>query len=649
MVKKPIIEVMEGGAKLAKALNDAGVPVTFGKRSEGNTDLSGVIDLASNNIGTGSIPLLEDIESRIHEELGIPFLTTNETGTNSLIWDIIEYDYDDDVVKYKDSELVNTDALTSGLNGKSDTNHNHDSRYYTESEIDTALNSKQDILVSGTNIVTINNQSLLNSGDITITGVDVGTFTDLQTLITNTSTGIIILDKDYKYDSTTDSSLTNGVTISKNITIIGNGHIIDGNSEKRAFKISGGYTLNISDLIIQNCYYNGTGGAITLNNGTVNITNINFVKNSVSNGYGGVIRVDSGTVNINDSIFVKNNAPTGGVINAISGGNIKINNSYFIANSATRAGAIHINGATFVMENSVFLANSASSYADIDCSSSTTVKNCVIPNIATSCRNVTNKPYLTDHQSLSSKQDLLVSGTNIATINNQSLLNGGNITIQAGADIGTFSDLQYLIDNASGNTIILDKDYKYDSTTDSSLTNGIDIDKNITIIGNGHIIYGNNTQRAFYIEGQYTVNLFDLRIQNCKSGSYGGAIFAVNGATVNINNTQFNQNIATYDGGAIYAENGTTVNITNTTFNQNTTIYGDGGAIYVEEDVVLTIKNSSFKDNTANNYSDIFSYNEITVYDCIIPNINTSCINVTNITTESLVDMIGDAIAYINQ
>lgn len=50
------------------------------------------------------------------------------------------------------------------------------SNYYTKSEtsgatqISTALSDKQDTLVSGTNIKTVNNTSLLGSGDITITG-----------------------------------------------------------------------------------------------------------------------------------------------------------------------------------------------------------------------------------------------------------------------------------------------------------------------------------------------------------------------------------------------------------------------------------------------------------------------------------------------
>ena len=49
-------------------------------------------------------------------------------------------------------------------------NHNHDDRYYTEAEVDTALNSKQNTLISGTNIKTINNTSLLGTGNINIQG-----------------------------------------------------------------------------------------------------------------------------------------------------------------------------------------------------------------------------------------------------------------------------------------------------------------------------------------------------------------------------------------------------------------------------------------------------------------------------------------------
>lgn len=63
------------------------------------------------------------------------------------------------------------DEIDALLAGKSDIAHNHDDRYYTETEITTLLSGKQDTLVSGTNIKTINGSSVLGSGDLAITSV----------------------------------------------------------------------------------------------------------------------------------------------------------------------------------------------------------------------------------------------------------------------------------------------------------------------------------------------------------------------------------------------------------------------------------------------------------------------------------------------
>lgn len=46
--------------------------------------------------------------------------------------------------------------------------HTHDGRYYTEAEITSLLSGKQNTLVSGTNIKTINGSSILGSGDLTV-------------------------------------------------------------------------------------------------------------------------------------------------------------------------------------------------------------------------------------------------------------------------------------------------------------------------------------------------------------------------------------------------------------------------------------------------------------------------------------------------
>lgn len=73
------------------------------------------------------------------------------------------------------SDFVNSGELTSALSGKADKIHSHSTSDITGldatlSNLAADLNNKQDNLVSGTNIKTINGQSVLGSGNIVITG-----------------------------------------------------------------------------------------------------------------------------------------------------------------------------------------------------------------------------------------------------------------------------------------------------------------------------------------------------------------------------------------------------------------------------------------------------------------------------------------------
>lgn len=72
---------------------------------------------------------------------------------------------------------------------------------YTKTEVDTALGNKQDELVSGTNIKTINNQSLLGNGNINTPNVQISTLPTASA----TEEGKI-----YQYIGNTTSALTNG-------------------------------------------------------------------------------------------------------------------------------------------------------------------------------------------------------------------------------------------------------------------------------------------------------------------------------------------------------------------------------------------------------------------------------------------------------
>jgi len=63
--------------------------------------------------------------------------------------------------------------------------HDHDTLYYRKSVLDSSLNEKQALLVSGSNIKTINNTSILGSGNIVVEGGEGGGITAEKIRVVN--------------------------------------------------------------------------------------------------------------------------------------------------------------------------------------------------------------------------------------------------------------------------------------------------------------------------------------------------------------------------------------------------------------------------------------------------------------------------------
>lgn len=188
---------------------------------------------------------------------------------------------------------------------------------------------------------------------------DDGTFTALQNKINNAAEGSsITLENDYKYNSGFD---TNGIKISKNLTINGNGHTINGLSKSRIFDMGYKYPGNVV-----NEYY------------TVVLNNIKFINGKAS-GSGGAICIDSVSyyiqtdgrtakqydVKINNCVFTNNYATIeGGAINdddsQYANNKLTISNSVFTSNKADDCGgAISTYGWRPIITNSKFYYNSA--------------------------------------------------------------------------------------------------------------------------------------------------------------------------------------------------------------------------------------------------------------------------------------------------
>ena len=108
------------------------------------------------------------------------------------------------------------------------------------------------------------NDTLLDSsGDCDVLVLDeCGSFKDLNSLIKGTDAGaVLVLDKDYVYDNSSDFNFNEGLLISRSILIDGQGHIIDGQSQSRIFEITGDNVI-LKNVSFKNAYANLYAGAI---------------------------------------------------------------------------------------------------------------------------------------------------------------------------------------------------------------------------------------------------------------------------------------------------------------------------------------------------------------------------------------------------
>ena len=87
----------------------------------------------------------------------------------------------------------------------------------------------------------------------------------------------------------------------------------------------------------------------------------------------------------------------------------------------------------------------------------------------------------------------------------------------------TFGDLNNTINGNSDRDIYLDSDYKY-SEEDSAFKDGIVIDRDLNVYGNGHTINGSNQARIFKINNRNVV-FHNITFTNGNTSDDGGAIY----------------------------------------------------------------------------------------------------------------------------
>ena len=276
---------------------------------------------------------------------------------------------------------------------------------------------------------------------------------------------------------------------------------------------------------------------------TGTISKSTFTNNKAQ--YGGAIDICAGTIKITNSKFINNSADVeGGAIdiNALNGNpKVTISGSKFINNSAPRGGAI-LNIKDLTVKESTFINNTPN-----------TIFNWV--------------------------------GA------------GGNLNL----NIRTFTDLQNAIGLVTG-TLTLNQNIAMTAKEAADFTNGITINKDITIDGKGHTIDARDLGRIFSIGEGFTVTLTNATLINGRAVE-GGAIY--NDGSLTLSDVKLSDNAADSYGGAVF-NNGELV-VSDSVFDSNDIVnrgsagvdYG-GAAIYNWENAKLDISKSNFTNNIKN-------------------------------------------------
>ena len=93
----------------------------------------------------------------------------------------------------------------------------------------------------------------------------------------------------------------------------------------------------------------------------------------------------------------------------------------------------------------------------------------------------------------------------------------------------TFTDLNTIINDNDNSTIYLSHNYKYNNASDTNFINGITINRDLTIYGNGVTLDGIRCARIFDVtNSKRNVNFYNIIFINGKSEGDGGAIYRGN-------------------------------------------------------------------------------------------------------------------------
>ena len=327
--------------------------------------------------------------------------------------------------------------------------------------------------------------------------------------------------------------------------------------------------------------------------GGINITKNNFVINGNNhvidcNNQARAFDISGKKVEINNLVIKNAFYGNGSAIRVTSG--LTLNNVTFINctgdNRTYYGGAVYSYNTSLNVNNCNFIDNSGDNGASIT-SISSTVK-------------VANSTFTSSSDNIIKGQIFLENSR--LTVDNSNFL---NTTSKYAAAIFLRNDGKLKISNTKFKNLYA---YKTAGAIGAKVIEDLTINNcefdNVTSQNNAGAIFTDSFGDGSVFRSD--VNINNTSFNNCFS-DFGGAILQLDG-NLNINNTNFTSNHASYDGGAIYTSY-TNVNIFNSKFNSNSLMddVSYGGACYFDQGEIF-LESNKFVNNSASEGLSIYGY-----------------------------------------
>ena len=472
-----IYDTTNGGVYKGDGITVGGVALGGGGGGSGT-----VTSVAALTLGTSGT----DLSSSVATGTTTPVITLNVPDASATARGVISTT--SQTIAGDKTFTGTTSGITKSMVGLSNVDNTTDVNKPVSTATQTALNLKQDTLVSGTNIKTINSNSILGSGNISISSAvawggitgTLSTQTDLQTALDNkvdentaivgaTKTkitydakGLVTVGADATTADIADSTNKRYVT-DANLTVIGNtsgtnsgdnavNSLYSGlaTSKQDTLTLTTNFTSGAATLIgatLNIPQYSGGGGSTswgaitgTLSSQTdlqtaldgkvdENAAITGATKTKITYDTKGLVTsgADATTADIADSLDKRYVTDAQLVVIGNTSGTNTGDQTNITGNASTVTTNANLTGVVTSIGNTTSIANSAITNAMLFNSS---VANLSGTNTGD---NATNSQY---SGLATSKQDTLVSGTNIKTINSTTLLGSGDITTGTVTSVG---------------------------------------------------------------------------------------------------------------------------------------------------------------------------------------------------------------------